>query len=350
MTNLEKIKLAIKASITVDMLVSLLNIDVKHDSSSEIRACCPVHGGDNKTAFRLKKDTKTWTCFSKQCHELFGRDVFGLVMGVLNVDFMNAVKLLAEACGITKGSVSSKELLKIKLDADFNYIKSRVNTTYMPPQDVNENTLKQHIDLRTDYFMRPENGGFLESTLDYFEIGGHYYDVFNIQRELIPIRDDIGNLIAFCGRRVDGKKQFKYLFTNGFRKQSCLYNLFNAKKYIGENKTVVIVEGFKSVWFLYELGILNAVACMGSSLVNSQINLLCKYCFNVVLLLDNDEAGKLGSERSIELLRNKIGYSKINLDKKYGLIGDMTSPCDYDCGYILKKLNEKGVEQWQKKK
>ena len=107
-----------------------------------------------------------------------------------------------------------------------------------------------------------------------------------------------------CGDITEkADENFKYLLTKGFDKDKVLYNLHKAKDI---SKTIIVVEGFKSVWKLYMAGYKNAVACMGSRITTGQQSLLYSHAFNVILLLDGDEAGVKGTMKASDDMKGKI--------------------------------------------
>jgi DNA primase len=102
------------------------------------------------------------------------------------------------------------------------------------------------------------------------------------------------------------EEEFKYILTPGFDKQNCLYNLNRAHEY-GHELPIIVVEGFKSVWRLYEYGIKNVVCSMGSGITTGQQLLLCRFAFKgVVTFFDNDKAGVIGTTQACADLGDKL--------------------------------------------
>jgi DNA primase catalytic core len=122
---------------------------------------------------------------------------------------------------------------------------------------------------------------------------------------IIPYRDTYGNVVAMVGRSLlsddDRKGQGipKYKNTT-FKKSKHLFGLYEAKHPIMECNFVYVVEGQFDVIKAFERGIKNIVAVGSSSLSAYQLSLLCRYTNNIVLLLDNDEAGRSGSSRALD--------------------------------------------------
>ena len=297
----------LKEAIDAEQLLHMLGFTITHVTSKEIRAMCKVHGGDNRTAFKMNKDTKNWSCFSRNCHEEVGYDVISLIKNLLNITFTQAVEYLESITGLNvsdKVSYIEYKRLKDRQEA----INQARNNKQVPSALATETYLKSFRKFRSNYFEKEENGGFPPEILEEFEIGGGYLDKYSFQRDVIPIRDLNGKLLAYSCRDITDKVEYdyKYLLTEGFDKDKVLYNFHRAKDFIGSSKTVIVVEGFKSVWKLYMAGYKNAVACMGSVITNGQQNLLYQRAFNVILLFDADTAGVKGTNLAIRDMKDKV--------------------------------------------
>ena len=155
--------------------------------------------------------------------------------------------------------------------------------------------------------------GSIKETLDFFEIGGGYTDSKGYIRDVIPIRNNEGFLVGYGMRDIRDFTDYdnKYIHSLNFDKDRVLYNLNNAKHYI-EDKPLIIVEGYKSVWRFWEYGIKNVVAVMGSTICPGQINLLYMYAVNdIVIMFDNDGPGVEGCLKACDELRNKLNIIPI---------------------------------------
>jgi DNA primase len=285
-----------------------------HETYKEIRCSCPVHKGDNKTAFRFNKDTRTWVCFTHKCHESHGNDIIGLIKAITGKDFIGSVDYLKFLMGDTNeiDYVESKRKREIS-----NFIQS-YDTVVLKHKSVNENSLNRFKTLRTGYFTRK---GYKNSTLDYFEIGGGWVDSQDVAREIIPIRDHHGTLVAYSLRDIrdnNSDDDFKYILTPGFDKQNCLYNLNKAQKY-GDTLPIIVVEGFKSVWRLYEYGIKNVVATIGAGITEGQQLLLCRYALKgIVMMSDNDKAGVDATIKACSALNGKLDIRPVFIQEVDG--------------------------------
>ena len=111
---------------------------------------------------------------------------------------------------------------------------------------------------------------------------------------MIPIENISGQVVGFTGRIFNGEDAAKYVNTKEttiFKKSNILFNYHNARKYIRDEKSVIVVEGNMDAIKLSARGIKNVVALQGVALSNYQIDTLKKLKVPVILMLDNDQAG-----------------------------------------------------------
>lgn len=139
-----------------------------------------------------------------------------------------------------------------------------------------------------------------------FEKDGYMTDCMG-NRFTIEIRDNIGRLVGFTGRTTRTTKRFKYLntpTTKLFQKSKIVFNLDKAKNYIdySQRPYLIIVEGHCDVISLWQNGIRNVVAIMGTACSNHHARLLKMYTENIVLCLDSDKAGQIATKKSKETL------------------------------------------------
>jgi DNA primase len=277
----------------------------------------------------------TWVCFTHKCHDAHGNDVISLIQAVTGYNFMGAVKWLKRLVG--------------DIDTEANYIASKREREMQAfveehgqgaqrPRSVNDHSLQDFKPLRSNYFIKK---GFKPETLDYFEIAGGWKDSQNLIRDIIPIRDDRGKLVAYSLRDIRlnvDDEDYKYILTPGFNKQNCLYNLHRAQD-LGADKPIIVVEGFKSVWRLHELGIDNVVAVMGSEVTEGQRFLLCMYALKgVVLFFDNDSAGVEGTNKAIAELSKQMTVRPVFI-QEVDENGKGLDPADLSDELIYEYLN-----------
>jgi 5S rRNA maturation endonuclease (ribonuclease M5) len=306
---------SLKESVDLHNLLYSLGFKITNENSREIRCTCIVHGGDNKSAFRINKDKRTWICFTHKCHEEHGYDIIGLIKGVLNTDFIGALDHLKKLVGDNVVNASYMASRKFSSNRD-SFIKEYSQPAR--PDYVSEDHLRSYRPLRSQSFTRDDN--FSKETLDYFEVAGGFTDKFNILRDIIPIRDVNGELQAYSlkdVRRNPPDTSYKYIITEGFIKDQVLYNMHSAKIY-AEHFPIIVVEGFKSVWRLYDYGIYNVVAAIGSFITEGQMKLLKAHAqHGVVVMFDADEAGKTGADLAKEYLgKEKVKTSIVTISQE----------------------------------
>ena len=258
---------------------------------SKVIGPCPVHGGDSPRAFHADLGKNIWHCFS-QCKR-----------GGNQLDFV----ALKEGISIRAAAVRLQEVF---LDspkspptppqpapaAKPERKKGGEGSSTGPPISEHNPILKVELNLKAEHPHILRDRGLSLETINHFGIG---YCSKGIMRGCIaiPIHDDLGNLVAYAGRRLkpsDIDQYGKYKFPRGFRKELVLHNLNRAKEE-AQDKGLILVEGFFSVFHLHQAGFTNVVAAMGCELSDHQARLLAQ-AKEVVVLFDGNQAGWSGAE------------------------------------------------------
>jgi DNA primase len=306
----------IKLTVDPETVLDHLGFNIVKRGGKELRGPCKIHGGDNFTAFRFNIETRTWCCYTRHCEGEGDRDLVGLVQKALGVPFIEAVQFLADLAGVDLNNQEelSEQYLQMQQQREMRReIKqtqtSASNTSFFP-----EIVLDDLKPKRSSYF---EDRGFPVPLLDFYEIGG-YTDVKGVHRETIPIRDEYGNLLTISGRRTDSNEHPKYLLMRDINKSATLYNLDVAKRYVGDivegqDRTLILVEGFVDVWGLAMQGVYNVIAAMGTDITPTQRDLISKYAENVIIMLDADDAGRAGAERVNKMLERVVNTEVVVL-------------------------------------
>lgn len=128
----------------------------------------------------------------------------------------------------------------------------------------------------------------------------HFYDTF-INRIMFPIINEKEEIIGFGGRSIDGKEP-KYLNSKEsliFKKKSALYGINIAKTHIMKKDEVILVEGYMDTIACHKINIKNVVGSLGTAITEEHAKEIKKYTNNVVLALDNDEAGQKATKMAI---------------------------------------------------
>lgn len=284
---------------------------------------CPFHG-EKTPSFNIYTENGSFYCFG--CGA--GGDVITFIMKIENLDYVEAVKFLAQRAGMempenTYDDSLSKlrmriyeanreaarffhaTLLSQRGQSGLNYLRGRalsdrtIRHFGLGFADDDWNSLCNHLKNKgfSEYEIYSANLAFKRKS------GNGIYDRF-VNRVMFPIIDLRGNVIAFGGRIMTDEKP-KYLNTSDtpvFKKSENLFSLNNAKS--SGTRTLILCEGYMDVIALNQAGFTNAVATLGTALTNEQAVLMKRYADEVIICYDADGAGQKATARAIEILRN----------------------------------------------
>ncbi len=285
---------------------------------------CPFHK-EKSPSFSVSPDKQIFHCFG--CG--VGGNVIHFVSKIENLDFRETLELLANRANITLPTLDNsyqdnkKAILKSKV-YEINEIAAKFyhENLYKPTsKPAQEYIKKRKLDNRTlKSFLIGYSGNFdelynllkqkgfteeqiLASSLVNKTDNGKFIDRFR-KRLMIPIQDTSGKFIAFGGRVLDDSKP-KYINSPEnivYSKGRNLFGLNVAKK--GDTKKLIIVEGYMDAISLYQRGITNVVASLGTALTEQQGRLLRKNSEQVIIGYDADGAGQAATLRGLEILQN----------------------------------------------
>ena len=292
-------------------------------AGANFRALCPFHK-EKTPSFNVTPSKQIWHCFG--CGA--GGDVFKFVMMYENLDFLAAVRRLAERAGIkveeetAAGMVDrgEKEMLyrlheEVSAFFQENLRSADVAKRYLEKRKISlEVARKWRIGFALDAWdgllqwahSKKYKPALLETAgLALPRDGGGLYDRFR-GRLMFSICDEQGRVVGFSGRILtDAKDQPKYVNspeTPIFQKGRVLFALDKAKRSIIEEKFAVLCEGQIDTISCHEAGITNVVAPQGTALTEQHARILKRYAEEVVLMYDADEAGQNAIVRSAEPL------------------------------------------------
>ena len=335
---------------------------------------CPFHG-EKTPSFNIYTENGSFYCFG--CGA--GGDVITFIMKIENLDYVEAVKFLAQRAGMempenTYDDSLSKlrmriyeanreaarffhaTLLSQRGQSGLNYLRGRalsdrtIRHFGLGFADDDWNSLCNHLKNKgfSEYEIYSANLAFKRKN------GNGIYDRF-VNRVMFPIIDLRGNVIAFGGRIMTDEKP-KYLNTSDtpvFKKSENLFSLNNAKS--SGTRTLILCEGYMDVIALNQAGFTNAVATLGTALTNEQAVLMKRYADEVIICYDADGAGQKATARAIDILRNaglpiKIltvpsGKDPDEFIRSKGENGPaafklLIEKCGNDIEYLLMKLKE----------
>lgn len=290
---------------------------------------CPFHQ-EKTPSFSVHPVKQMYYCFG--CHE--GGDVFKFVMQIERCEFPEAVRTVADKCGIaiprtTERSPEERRqhqergaLVEIHREATEFYARQlhqsaegRVAMAYLEDRGLDREAMTRfglgYAPAAGDSLLRHLKRKYPDKFLDASGLfsrdqGQRMYDRFR-RRIMFPIANDSGKIIAFGGRSM-GDDTPKYLNspeTPVYSKSTVLYHLHSAKETIRRNDFAILVEGYMDAIAVARAGFSNVVASCGTSLAEAQIKLLGRFTRRIVVNYDADAAGQSAAERSLALLLEK---------------------------------------------
>ena len=298
-------------------------------SGSNYKGLCPFHG-EKTPSFYINTSKQIYKCFG--CGE--GGDVINFVMKMENLDFIDAVKLLASRYGIEINTNMDEDTkLRIEKSKKYQDIHTEAARFYFTNLIKEKNPGYQYLRTRglDDKIIKKFGLGYSlnswNTLRDYLLSKGYekkdliecglfgyksetdtIYDKFR-NRVMFPIFDYRGNVIGFGGRVLDDSLP-KYLNSPDsliFNKRLNLYGLNFARKEI-KDRTVILVEGYMDLISLYQYDIKNVVATLGTALTEQQGQLIKRYADTAIISYDSDDAGVKATLRGIDIL-TKLGIS-----------------------------------------
>ena len=265
---------------------------------------CPIHGGDNNTAWCFYLGKNVWNCYTNNCHDEYGNSVFDFVRAIRECSFGESIFYL---CDI------------LKFDTKEGY-KEREEDYYL--KKIRENNLKKEVKKLTfdescleklddcSFYMKER--GFDREIINEFKCG--YAKTGRLAKRVVfPVFDDINEIVGFIGRTIfdqcdkcnsfhykikegscpEFSTRAKWLCSKGLDKKTILYNLNKAKEHIKESGSVIITEGIIDLMRLWSVGVKNVVSPLGVNISNQQLILLLSLgtVRKVYVCSDDDKTG-----------------------------------------------------------
>lgn len=311
---------------------------------TSLKSCCPFHT-EKTPSFVVSREKQLYHCFG--CG--VGGNVVTFIMEIEKLNFVEALRVLAERLKISlpENDKYDREFnqkrdrqMMLHSDAAIFYYRNLLHNEhaleYLYQRNIDKNIIKKfgigyapnYGNSLFNYLLHKKYtvNELLESGLILKSKNGSndLYDRFR-DRIMFPIQTVTDKVIAFGGRVLDNSKFPKYLNspeTKIFTKGKQLYALNNAKKEIVDNQ-IIIVEGYMDVIGLYQKGIKNAVASLGTAFTPDQGKLLKRYTNEVVVIYDGDDAGQEAASKAIEILE------KCDLNAKVAILPEELDPDEY---------------------
>ncbi len=298
------------------------NISLKRRGKNLV-GLCPFHN-EKTPSFTVYPESNSFYCFG--CGA--GGDVITFVRRMENLDYIEAVKLVAQMAGVSMPedgyddtlSKQRRRLLEANREAArffntcLNDPKNKDALDYFLKRGLSPNTIRKFgLGYAPNEWRalinHMKSKGFTEHELVLANLARrsdkdgktNFYDNFR-NRVMFPIIDLRGNVIAFGGRVMDDSKP-KYINTSDtlvYKKSNGVFAL-NFAKNANEGK-LILVEGYMDVIALHQAGFSNAIACLGTAFTSEQANLLSRYADEIIICYDNDEAGKAATAKALGVL------------------------------------------------
>ena len=291
-------------------------------AGKNFKAICPFHK-EKAPSFVVSPDRGTWHCFGS-CNE--GGDIFSFVMKYENVEFYEALSMLAQKAGVELKRLSpssQKEfgvLYDIQVAAKDFFVASLADhqeaLSYLESRGIGGET-KETFEIGfapnapDGLLLHLVNMGYDVSDIERSGLvfktdRGTYIDRFR-GRIIFPLYNTFGKVIAFSGRilpSLDTGTAGKYINspeTPVFNKSHLLYGLHITKKEIREVQRALLVEGPMDFLMAWQEGVRNGVAVSGTALTTHHLETLRKYADSLLLGFDSDSAGAIAMERAIDM-------------------------------------------------
>ena len=318
----------------VDVLKNYLELK---PAGKNFKAICPFHR-EKTPSFMVSPERQSWHCFG--CN--IGGDIFTFLMKYENIEFFEALKILAEKAGIELKKINPAGEKQFGVLYDINEEAKFFFHHHLGESELFKNYLK--------------NRGLKEETITEFELGaspsgwdellvhlvnknfdpqdilraglivksegrGTYFDRFR-HRLMFPILNATGKVVGFSGRILPEfeaeEKMGKYVNspeTPIFLKHKLLYGFDKSKAFIRESKQAVLVEGQMDLLMSWQEGVKNVVASSGTAFTEDHIKSLSRLVDEIVINFDSDEAGFAAGERAIDLIhKTDIAVKVLSLE------------------------------------
>jgi DNA primase len=281
---------------------------------------CPIHLGDKPTSCCIYKNTGIFHCYSKKCHEEFGKDLIGFIRGIKKCGRGEAIKLFVNSIAGSLKQVDPKLAEKRKFVSLSNAYAD------ITPAGKKEGFPLSVVDNQTCPPTYLIERGFCPKTLADYKVFTATKGSFE-KRVVIPIRhpyiDD--RYIGFTARYPgdDYKPLPKWQHSDGFKTQNNLFNFWEAKKELKDSGTVLVCEGPLDVLNLVSKGVMCAVAVFGSHMSDNQQYIIEGISPRTIILgTDNDEAGVKVRDKIRERFERQCKVVDLKFDKKD--VGELT--------------------------
>ena len=338
-------------------------------AGANYKALCPFHK-EKTPSFMVSPERQIWHCFG--CHR--GGDIFKFVMQYENVDFPEALRILAKKAGVElkrEDPLIQNQISKLyeiyeaaTLFFEEQLKKNAEVLAYLKKRGLNNETIEtwqlgfalNQRDALFRFLLQKKfkiedillSGLVIKST----QQPDSYFDRFR-NRIIFPIFNHQDRIVAFTGR-IFGESDNEPKYLNSpespiFNKSQILYGFSKTKKDIREANSVILVEGQMDFLMSWQNGIKNVVATSGTALTEDHLKILKRLTKNLIIGYDMDEAGRLAAERAIDMARSLDFQVKIiSLPEGYKDIADFALEHPEKLKEIIKEAEDAGEYYYRK--
>lgn len=372
----DQFKLKVLCDDLCDEIESLLDhFDLDYKSNGKMMSmCCPIHGGDNPSAISLyytgDNYRGNWKCRTHNCEKIFKGSIIGFIRGIISAKKYKWEKSGDKFCSFKEAvdfasKFLNKDLNTIKISGSEKNKKTFAalvgyihNEKEKQTKSIKRESIVKSLSIPAQYFI---DRRYSSEILRKYDIGLCEKSGKEMSaRVVVPIYDnDYQYMVGCSGRSIfeqckrcgsyhnpnqscpeENQRWIysKWRHSKDFKSQNHLYNFWFAKEHIMSSATAIIVESPGNVWRLEENGIHNSVAIFGSSMSDRQKVLLdSSGAMNLVVLTDNDEAGKKAADQIKQKCQNTYKIYIPTISK--GDIGEMNSDeIDNEIKPLLEKM------------
>lgn len=337
----------------IESLFEYLDLsDIKYNGKMFVGGC-PIHNGDNKSAFNLYPNGDfyrgNWRCRTHNCDKVFKGSIIGFIRGVLSnkkynwvkdgdstISFQETMNFVETFLGNDIGNI---KVSKSDIDKKtFSSVVKNITETSVEIANtkISRHSIRQSLSIPSKYFI---DRGFCSDILNKYDVGlcdKPEKEMYN--RAVAPIYDHSYKYMVGCtGRSIFDKcsvcgafhnpnnqcpadedkwKYSKWKHNYQFKSQNHLYNFWFAKEHILASSTAILVESPGNVWRLEEAGIHNSLAMFGSNLSDRQkIILDGSGAMSLVVITDNDDAGDKAAKLIYDKCKNTYKIIRIQITK-----------------------------------
>ena len=348
---LDEIKLRLKVSQIVGKTVKLKR------RGKEFVGLSPFTS-EKTPSFTVSDEKGFYHCFSSGEHG----NIFDFIMKTQSLKFCEAVRQLSSEAGMQpyrftnfdlekeKRYQTYKSILKHYTDYHHKIIFNKDSSAldYLKKRGITKEAISEFqigfVPSNSDYYAELSKKFKEKEILDtgLFYKNENYNKFVNrfYSRIIFPIKNIVGDVIAFGGRTIINSKAAKYINspeTEFYKKGRHVFNLDKARSNINKDKEVIIVEGYMDVISIYSSGVKNVVSNSGIALTENQMNLIWKFFSKPIICLDGDSSGQ---KAALRIAENLIQFIQENNRIAFVSLANGVDPDDY--------IKEKGRDNFEK--